>query len=144
MRVFNFIRGCDPQPGATTTFRGEKVKLYNANFVRYQPDAEPATPGEIIQVARKFRRIAIAVAGGAIWVSRFRTKELGKVKAPEFIAAKQPQVLALKWHAYLWDPWFLIWGLFVFLALWRSRAGWPEPLTMKMSSSPPADSNAAA
>jgi hypothetical protein len=29
--------------------------------------------------------------------------------------------LALKWHAYLWDPWFLIWGLFVFLALWRSR-----------------------
>jgi integrase len=29
--------------------------------------------------------------------------------------------LALKWHAYLWDPWFLIWGIFVFLALWRSR-----------------------
>jgi hypothetical protein len=30
--------------------------------------------------------------------------------------------LALKWHAYLWDPWFLIWGIFVFLALWRSRS----------------------
>jgi hypothetical protein len=29
--------------------------------------------------------------------------------------------LALKWHAYLWDPWFLIWGIFVFLALWQSR-----------------------
>jgi hypothetical protein len=33
--------------------------------------------------------------------------------------------LALKWHAYMWDPWFLIWGifviLFVILALWRSR-----------------------
>jgi hypothetical protein len=29
--------------------------------------------------------------------------------------------LALKWHAYIWDPWFLIWGIFVFLALWRSR-----------------------
>jgi Protein of unknown function (DUF3995) len=29
--------------------------------------------------------------------------------------------LALKWHACLWDPWFLIWGIFVFLALWRSR-----------------------
>lgn len=30
--------------------------------------------------------------------------------------------LALKWHAYIWDPWFLIWGIFVFLALWRSRS----------------------
>ena len=29
--------------------------------------------------------------------------------------------LALKWHAYLWDTRFLIWGLFVFLALWRSQ-----------------------
>jgi hypothetical protein len=29
--------------------------------------------------------------------------------------------LAMKWHAYLWDPWFLVWGIFVFLALWRSR-----------------------
>ena len=29
--------------------------------------------------------------------------------------------LAREWHAYLWDPWFLIWGIFVFLALWRSR-----------------------
>jgi hypothetical protein len=24
---------------------------------------------------------------------------------------------ALAWHAYLWDPWFLIWGLLVFGAL---------------------------
>ena len=31
------------------------------------------------------------------------------------------------WHAYLWDPWFLIWGIFVFLALWRSQAGRARP-----------------
>jgi Protein of unknown function (DUF3995) len=24
---------------------------------------------------------------------------------------------ALVWHAYLWDPWFLVWGLFVIIAL---------------------------
>lgn len=28
---------------------------------------------------------------------------------------------ALAWHAYLWDPWFLIWGLLVAGALLRDR-----------------------
>jgi hypothetical protein len=28
---------------------------------------------------------------------------------------------ALAWHAYLWDPWFLVWGLLVTAALFRSR-----------------------
>jgi hypothetical protein len=28
---------------------------------------------------------------------------------------------ALAWHAYLWDPWFLLWGLLVTAALARSR-----------------------
>jgi len=87
VRVFNFIRGCDPQPGATTTFRGEKVKLYNAAFLEESPQA---AAGEILAVSD--RGLKLAVAGGAISVNRFRTKELGKVKAPEFIAAKQPQV----------------------------------------------------
>jgi hypothetical protein len=26
---------------------------------------------------------------------------------------------ASAWHAYLWDPWFLVWGLLVAIALWR-------------------------
>jgi Protein of unknown function (DUF3995) len=28
---------------------------------------------------------------------------------------------ALAWHAYLWEPWFLIWGLLVAAALLRGR-----------------------
>ena len=28
---------------------------------------------------------------------------------------------ALRWHAYLWDPWFLVWGLLVTLALVQGR-----------------------
>ena len=43
------------------------------------------------------------------------------VQAGVIKAAAPADRLALKWHAYLWDPWFLIWGIFVFLALWRSR-----------------------
>jgi len=85
-QVFNFIRGCDPQPGATTTFRGEKVKLYNARFLEEVPTAGP---GKILEVTEK--GLKVAADGGAILLTRFRTKELGKVKAPEFIAAKKPQ-----------------------------------------------------
>jgi methionyl-tRNA formyltransferase len=84
--VFNFIRGCDPQPGATTTFRGEKVKFYNAKFLE---EAHQASPGEILEVTAK--GLKVAVQGGVVLISRFRTKELGKVKAPDFIQARQPK-----------------------------------------------------
>ena len=85
--VFNFIRGCDPQPGATTTFRGEKVKLYNARFLE---EAHEKAPGEILEVTDK--GLKVAVQGNAVLITRFRTKELGKVKAPDFIQARQPKV----------------------------------------------------
>lgn len=29
---------------------------------------------------------------------------------------------ALAWHAYLWDPWFLVWGLLVLLAMTNAKA----------------------
>lgn len=85
--VYNFILGCDPQPGATTSFRGETVKLFNAAFA---PQSHSAAAGEILEVAPQ--GLTIGVKGGAVIVSRFRTKDLGKVKAPEFIQAKDPKV----------------------------------------------------
>jgi len=85
--VYNFIRGTDPQPGATTTFKGEKVKLYNAKF---QEETHRAAPGEILEVTDA--GLKVAVQGGAVVITRFRTKDLGKVKAIEFIEAKKPQV----------------------------------------------------
>ena len=86
-QVFNFIRGCDPQPGATTTFRGEKVKFYNAAFLGLTHNGGA---GEILEVTDK--GLKVAVNGGALLIGRFRTKELGKVKAPDFIAARKPEV----------------------------------------------------
>jgi methionyl-tRNA formyltransferase len=48
-----------------------------------------AAPGEILAVTDK--GIKVAVPGAALLIGRFRTKDLGKVKAPEFIQAKNPQ-----------------------------------------------------
>jgi hypothetical protein len=33
---------------------------------------------------------------------------------------------ALAWHAFLWDPWFLVWGLAVAAAIYKAR-GAPSP-----------------
>ena len=43
--VYNFIRGCDPQPGATTSFRSETVKFYNAAFLMTPHRSPRGNPG---------------------------------------------------------------------------------------------------
>jgi methionyl-tRNA formyltransferase len=85
--AYNFIRGCDPQPGATTSFRGEIVKLFEAAF---KPLAHDASPGEILEVTS--HGLTIAVQGGALVIGRVRANDLGKVKIREFIQARSPQV----------------------------------------------------
>lgn len=85
--LYDFIRGCDPQPGATTTFRGEKVKFYNASYLA---QCHSVTPGEILEVSPA--GLKVAANGGVLQIQRLRTKALGKVKAEEFIAQMTPQV----------------------------------------------------
>jgi uncharacterized membrane protein len=48
------------------------------------------------------------------------------VQAGIVAAAADADHRALRWHAYLWDPWFLVWGILVVIALLRSR---PRPRT---------------
>jgi Protein of unknown function (DUF3995) len=43
------------------------------------------------------------------------------VQAGVVPAAGNADHRALAWHAYLWDPWFLAWGLLVLVAIARSR-----------------------
>lgn len=44
------------------------------------------------------------------------------VQAGVVHAARNADWRALDWHAYLWDPWFLVWGLLIAAALLRARA----------------------
>ena len=43
------------------------------------------------------------------------------VQADVVHSSPHPDWRALTWHAYLWDPWFLAWGLLIVIALVRSR-----------------------
>jgi hypothetical protein len=65
---------------------------------------------------------AILVSYGLVLTASGMLVQAGVIKV-----AAHADRLALRWHAYLWDPWFLIWGIFVFLALWRSRPASQAP-----------------
>jgi hypothetical protein len=45
------------------------------------------------------------------------------VQADVISRSAHPDNRALAWHAYLWDPWFLVWGLLAGAALLRSGLG---------------------
>ncbi len=43
------------------------------------------------------------------------------VQASAISISRTAEQKALRWHAYLWDPWFLVWGALATLALMRAR-----------------------
>ena len=65
--IYNLIRGCDPQPGAYTIYKGKRVRFYEAKM---SPSAMDKQPGEIILI--EGGDVQIAVKGGVIKVGKFR------------------------------------------------------------------------
>ena len=82
-QVYNLIRGCDPQPGAYTTWQGKRVRIYDCRLHSGQPGK---TPGEVIGVESE--GFIVAAWGGGILVRRVRLEDSDKkVSAAEFAAA---------------------------------------------------------
>jgi methionyl-tRNA formyltransferase len=80
-KVYNLIRGCDPQPGAHALFNGKMVRIFDA---RMQRETGGATPGEITAIGPE--AITVALSGGTLAVKRMRG-DGSKMSAAEF--AKQ-------------------------------------------------------
>jgi methionyl-tRNA formyltransferase len=80
--VHDLIRGCDPQPGAHTTWRGERLRLYEPHRV-----TGAGEPGTVLAVDAD--GMVIAAGGGAVRVARARN---GGAKAG---AAEVARVLEL-------------------------------------------------
>jgi methionyl-tRNA formyltransferase len=79
--VHNLIRGCDPQPGAYSFYRGKKVRLFEARLADVsRPKAEP---GEVL--AADDGGFTVAACGGAIRIGKVRT-DAGKQDAAAFAA----------------------------------------------------------
>ena len=59
--------------------------------------------------------IGLTVYGGVLTVAGLL------VEAGVIDAADDADEHAIAWHAFLWDPWFLLWGVAFAVAMWRSR-----------------------
>jgi methionyl-tRNA formyltransferase len=77
--IYNLIRGCDPQPGAYTTYHGGKVRFYEGKMSLSATDKRP---GEIILIEEE--NIQIAAKDGVIKVGKFRLDKGEKTGPVEF------------------------------------------------------------
>jgi len=79
--VHNLIRGCDPQPGAYSFYRGKKVRFFETRLVETgRPDARP---GEVLVTDEG--GFTVATRSGAVRIGKVRT-EAGKQDAIAFAA----------------------------------------------------------
>ncbi|MFQ5796471.1 MAG: methionyl-tRNA formyltransferase [Candidatus Bipolaricaulia bacterium] len=85
-QVYDLIRGTNPQPGATTRFRGKKLKIYDCELLK-KPQGRP---GEIVEV--RDHGFVVAANGGSILVKRIQPEGTAKTPAPEFIKSQKLKV----------------------------------------------------
>jgi methionyl-tRNA formyltransferase len=78
-QVYNLIRGANPQPGATTAYQGQRLKVYDSCHEAVEHDG---IPGEVL--ARTDNGLAVAAEGGVILVRRVQPDGEGKLQAAEF------------------------------------------------------------
>src|SRR5438477_3063353 len=65
--IHNLIRGCDPQPGAHTTWRGARLRLYEPHRLAGPVDA---APGTVVAIGPE--GLTIAASNGAVRAARAR------------------------------------------------------------------------
>lgn len=78
--VYNLIRGTNPQPGASTTWQGQKLKIFDSKLIKSAP---AGAPGEVTSISQD--GFAVACQGGSIMVKRVQPAGSGKLSAAEFI-----------------------------------------------------------
>lgn len=81
-RVYNLIRGTNPQPGATTLLRGQKLKIFDCDLILQDV---AAAPGEVVEISDK--GIAVAGRGGRLIIKRVQPQGQSKIKASEYAAS---------------------------------------------------------
>lgn len=79
-KVYNLIRGTDPQPGAITHFKGRRLKIFDSALLAA---GISGSPGEVINITKQ--EIVIAALNGAILVKRVQAEGSAKTSSPEFV-----------------------------------------------------------
>jgi methionyl-tRNA formyltransferase len=84
-QIYNLIRGCDPAPGAWTSFKGKKLQLFDCRKHSARTFSEvKGKIGAITAITEK--SINISAQGGQIEAFRVRYDGGKKLPAPQFCA----------------------------------------------------------
>ncbi|MEE8421622.1 MAG: methionyl-tRNA formyltransferase [Dehalococcoidia bacterium] len=78
--VYNHIRGCDPQPGASVSLNGEVLRLFTPSYAVGHPDEDPGAVTAVVDGA-----IEVAVVGGTLTIGRVQAEGARKVPAAELV-----------------------------------------------------------
>lgn len=78
-KVYNLIRGTNPQPGAVTYFAGKKLEIFDSELFA---GVAGGLPGEIINTTRQ--GFVVAASDGAILIKRVQGEGFPKQGAAEF------------------------------------------------------------
>ncbi|MFC1950214.1 methionyl-tRNA formyltransferase [Chloroflexota bacterium] len=79
-KIYNLIRGTNPQPGATTCFRSKRFKIFDSELLT---SSISGVPGEIVSITQQ--GFTVAAINGAILVKRVQFEGLAKIATSEFI-----------------------------------------------------------
>lgn len=79
--IHNVIRGANPAPGAHTSFRGEKIKLWESELAGPVPGA---AAGEITSLVEG-KGFQVAAPGGSLFITRVQKTGEGKNPAAEYM-----------------------------------------------------------
>lgn len=85
-QVYNLIRGCNPAPGAWTTFNGRKLQIFDARKILFRRFADvPGKIGSVSQVTAG--SFLITAQGGSIEVLKARLEDGKKIAGGELAQA---------------------------------------------------------
>jgi methionyl-tRNA formyltransferase len=85
--VYNVIRGCNPSPGAATSYKGQQVKIFDCEKRNVSGLQAPGTITQILEDG-----LLVAANGGSILVKRLQPAGSAKMKAAEFVGSAGVQV----------------------------------------------------
>ncbi len=78
-RLYARIRGCNPQPGAWTTYKDSRLRLFDC---RLAPDPEPGLPGRVLRI--EDGAVHIRLNGGVLRLIRVQPEGQKKIPAAEW------------------------------------------------------------
>lgn len=82
--IHNLVRGLNPAPGAYTTFRGRRVKVYRT---RPLPEPVPGSPGEIIPHRK---RLLVATGEGTLEILSLKPEGKREISGVDFLNGYRP------------------------------------------------------